>query len=59
MTKIDKNTYFIVKDKHGEEHLCPLIKANDKNAESKRVRDDCVKKDVVERYAGNIDYEIG
>ena len=58
MSKISSNRYFIVKDKHGDEYLCPLNSANNKNAASKKVHDDCIEKDVVERYSGNIDYEI-
>lgn len=58
MSKISNNQYFIVKDKNGDEYLCPLNWANSNNAASKKVHDDCIERDVVERYSGNIDYEI-
>lgn len=58
MSKVSNSQYFIVKDKHGDEYLCPLNGDNKKNAGFKKVHDDCIEKDVVERYSGNIDYEI-
>jgi hypothetical protein len=58
MSDIRNNQYFIVKDKHGDEYLCPLTGTDNKNAAFNTVHDDCIEKDVVERYAGNIDYDI-
>ena len=54
MATIKKNTYFVVKDKHGDDYLCPLDAVQDSNAVSDQEFDECVEKDVVERYSGNI-----
>jgi hypothetical protein len=57
MATTNKNTYFIVKDKHGNNYLCPLDAVKDRNAAPDQAFDECVEKDVVERYSGNIDIE--
>ena len=57
MATINKNTYFIVKDKHGNDYLCPLNAVRVRDGASDQELDECVEKDVVERYSGNIDIE--
>jgi len=57
MITINKNTYFIVKDKYGNDYLCPLNAVKDRDAVSDQELDECVEKDVAERYSGNIDIE--
>ncbi len=57
MAPKNKNTYFIVKDKHGNDLLCPLHTVKNKNAVFDSEFNECVEKDVVERYSGNIDIE--
>ena len=52
-----KNTYFIVKDQQGDDYLCPLNSVRDKGALTDDELDNCVEKDIVERYSGNIDIE--
>jgi len=51
------NTYFIVKNKHGEDYLCPLDRIRDRHALTDEEFDECVEKDVAGRYAGNIETE--
>jgi len=55
MATNNKNTYFVVKDKHGNNLLCPLHAVKNRNAVFDREIDECVEKDVTERYSGNID----
>jgi hypothetical protein len=57
MARINKNSYFIVKDKHGSNYLCPFDSIQERDAISDQLFDECVEKDVVERYSGNIDIE--
>ena len=57
MATINKNTFFSVKDKHGNDYLCPLNALKGRDAGSDQAFDECVEKDVVERYSGNIDIE--
>jgi hypothetical protein len=57
MARIIDKTYFIVKDQHGTDYLCPLNAVNDRNAVSDQEFAECVEKDVVERYSGDIDIE--
>lgn len=56
MAKINKNAYFIVKDKHKNDYLCPVDAFGNRDEVSDRELEECVEKDVVERYAGNIDF---
>lgn len=42
-----------IKDPQGTDHYCP-VEADDAAAENE-LSDDCVEKDVVERYSGNIE----
>jgi hypothetical protein len=58
MNTDDKNIYFAVKDKHGYDYLCPLAAVADRNYVSDQELDECVEKDVVGRYAGNIDINV-
>jgi len=53
----NNTTYFIVKDKHGEDYLCPLDRIRDRHAVTDQEFEECVEKDVVGRYAGDIDLE--
>jgi hypothetical protein len=55
MNTNDKNIYFAVKDRHGYDYFCPLEAVKDRSSISDQGLDECVEKDVVERYAGNID----
>jgi hypothetical protein len=57
MAMINKNTYFIVKAKNGNNYLCPLNAVKDRDTVSDQELDECVEKDVTERYSGNIDIE--
>lgn len=57
MATITKNTYFIVKDQHGDDYLCPLNSVKDRSAATDEELDSCVGKDIVERYSGDIDIE--
>lgn len=55
MATIYKNTYFNVKNQDGIDYLCPLNAIKDTDAVSDHEFDECVEKDVTERYSGNID----
>ncbi len=57
MATMIENTYFILKDHNGNDYLCPLNSVNDRNAVTDDEIDDCVEKDIVERYSGNIEIE--
>jgi hypothetical protein len=57
MAAINNKTYFVVRDKHGDEYLCPLNSGGNQDAITDDELDSCVGKDVVERYSGNIDIE--
>ena len=50
-----KNTYFNVKNRDGIDYLCPLDAIKDRAAVSEHEFDECVEKDVTERYSANID----
>ena len=54
MTTIDNQTYFVARDKEGAEYLCPLKSVKNQNAVTDRELDNCVERDIVERYSGNI-----
>jgi hypothetical protein len=53
-----ENTYFIVKDQNGDDYLCPLNSVKERSAVTDDELDDCVEKDIVERYSGNIEIEF-
>ena len=57
MATMIENTYFIVKDQNGDDYLCPLNSVKDRNAVTDDELDECVEKDIVERYSGNIEIE--
>ena len=57
MTTLNKNKYFKVKDKHDNDYLCPLDAVKDRDTVSDQKLDDCVERDVAERYSGHIDIE--
>ena len=54
MATIDNDSYFIVKNDNGIDYLCPLNPVKGGGAATDSDMDDCVEKDVVERYSGNI-----
>jgi hypothetical protein len=47
--------YLTVKDPLGNDYLCPLEAVSDSSSVSDEEFDECVEKDVVERYSGNIE----
>jgi len=51
----NKDMYLIVKDRFGNDYYCPLGALADSSSASDQGFDECVEKDVVERYSGNID----
>ena len=57
MATSTKNTYFIVKDRNGDDYLCPLNSVRDTSALTDEELDSCVERDVTERYSGNIKVE--
>jgi len=57
MATKNKNIYFIAKDKNGIDLLCPFNGVNDRDAVTDKEFDECVEKDVIERYSGNIHIE--
>ena len=59
MATIDKDSYFIVKSDNGIDYLCPLNQVTGRGVATDSEMDDCVEKDVVERYSGNINIKTG
>jgi hypothetical protein len=57
MAAIGNETYFVVKDKDGAEYLCPLNSVSDRNAIDNDDMNNCVERDIVERYSGTINIE--
>jgi len=57
MATVKNQTYFVVRDKHGDDYLCPLNSVRNKETITDDELDSCVEKDIVERYSGNIDIE--
>ena len=57
MTTVNNETYFVVRNEHGDDYLCPLNSVRNKDAVTDDELDSCVEKDIVERYSGNIDIE--
>ncbi len=55
MVSKNNNAYVVVEDENQTDYLCPLdgVKASD--AATRQVSDDCLEKDVAERYSGNIE----
>lgn len=56
MPEINNNAYIMVKDKHNNDYLCPVNAVKNRDNVSERELDECVEKDVVGRYAGNIEF---
>ncbi|UCD78850.1 MAG: hypothetical protein JSW26_26180 [Desulfobacterales bacterium] len=57
MAAIKDRLYFIYRHNNGVDYLCPLNTAGKSHAVSDDTLDDCVEKEVVERYSGNINIE--
>ena len=57
MTTFNNETYFVVRDKNGDDYLCPLNSVRNKEKITDDELGSCVEKDVAERYSGNIDIE--
>jgi hypothetical protein len=57
MATINKNTYFAITDKYGNDYLCLLNAVKARDGISDQELDECVEKDVVDRYCGDIDIE--
>lgn len=49
------NQYFRVKTSDGEDILCPVRNEVEPEKADEKLSDDCFERDVVERYAGNIE----
>ena len=57
MNTSHKDTYVIVKDENGYNYICPLEAAQTKSAEFRNASEECVEKDVFERYSANINIQ--
>ncbi len=57
MATVNNETYFVVRDEHGDDYLCPLNSVRNKDTITDDELDSCVEKDIVGRYSGNIDIE--
>ena len=57
MAATTNKVYFLVRDEHGDDYLCPLISVRNKEAITDSELESCVERDIVERYSGNIDIE--
>ena len=55
MAATKDETYFVVKDMNGDTYLCPLNAVKDRDLITEDEVDNCVERDIVERYSGNID----
>lgn len=55
MSKKNKDTYVVVKDENHTDYLCPIDTVKESGAAAGQVSADCLEKDVVERYSGNIE----
>jgi len=53
----DDSKYISVKDERGEDYFCPMARVKDRTAVSEKELRECVEKDVVGRYSGNIEIE--
>ena len=54
MSDNTNETYFIVRGTSDEEYLCPLNSIGIRDAITEDEMNDCVERDIVERYSGNI-----
>lgn len=57
MRAISSDTYFVVRDRDGDEYLCPIKSIKNRKAITEDDIHDCVERDIVERYSGNISIE--
>ena len=55
MKTTNAETFFEAKDIYGNEYICPFTDGQDDSSADKTPGDECFEKDVMERYAGNID----
>jgi hypothetical protein len=55
MNAINDNTYVVVEDKNGHDYLCPSVVGNIRVNDAENRLDECVARDVDERYSANID----
>jgi hypothetical protein len=51
----NKETYVVVEDENLTDYLCPLDAVKAGSDAAGQVSDDCLEKDVAERYSGNIE----
>ena len=54
MAKSNKHVYFVVRDEHGEDMLCPVNQVKDRDSVTEKELLNCFERDVAERYSGNI-----
>jgi hypothetical protein len=54
MTKTDDSVYFVAKDEHGDDLLCPINAVKNRDSLTDEEMLNCFEKDVAERYSGNI-----
>ena len=54
MKKPTEETDMIVEDSDGMDYLCPLNTGNPEDVLATGAFDDCIEKDVVERYSANM-----
>lgn len=47
--------YVEIRDENGSDFLCPFTEDQTNGADNDLPKDDCLEKDVAERYAGNIE----
>jgi len=55
MVTKNKETYVVVADESRTDYLCPRDAVKAGGAAAGQVSDDCLEKDVAERYSGNIE----
>lgn len=55
MVTKNKETYVVVKDENHTDYLCPLDAVKASGAATEHVTDECLEKDVAQRYSGNIE----
>ncbi len=54
MANSKDGVYIVLKDKLGEELLCPVDQIRNRNSVTEKELLNCFEKDVAERYSGNI-----
>jgi hypothetical protein len=55
MKTTNAETFFEAKDTYGNEYICPFTDGQADRSAGKIPGNECFEKDVMERYAGNID----